>query len=251
MTNVETNATVDCWSGFDRIYCISLENRSDRREAAQAQFQGVGLGGRVEFLIVPRHPTNSEQGIFESHLACLRAGLAAGAKTIAVFEDDIVFRRFSPRRLQAAASFLAAQPDWRLFFFGCFVHSSRKTGCPAVRKVKYRCTAHGYAVHAAMAQELSDMRFSGIPYDTMLKNLGDRGVYALYPAIAYQSGASTDNYNLLRLDQVRRRIGGLERLQRWNEFSHRHRAALILGHVIVAVMLVLLILHHYAAAGGR
>ncbi len=40
------------WEFFDRIYCISLEEREDRRLAATAQFSRVGLDGKVEFIIV-------------------------------------------------------------------------------------------------------------------------------------------------------------------------------------------------------
>ena len=66
------------WRAFDRIYCISLNNRPDRYETAQAQFQRVGLGGLVEVTLVDKHPTNSELGIFESHMACLRTALPRG-----------------------------------------------------------------------------------------------------------------------------------------------------------------------------
>ncbi len=66
------------WGSFDQIYCISLSQRVDRRENAQREFARIGLGDRVQFIIVDSHPTDSEQGIFESHMACLRAGLAAG-----------------------------------------------------------------------------------------------------------------------------------------------------------------------------
>ena len=142
------------WLAFDRIYCISLAGRTDRREQARAEFRRVGLADRVEFKIVDKHPTNSERGIFESHLQCLRDGLNAGAKRMVVFEDDVVFRRYSPARLRDAVKFLESSNDWRFFFFGCFVSSSRKTSNPSVLKVHYRCLAHAYAVNRIVAEEL-------------------------------------------------------------------------------------------------
>ncbi|OPY84719.1 MAG: hypothetical protein A4E72_02107 [Syntrophus sp. PtaU1.Bin208] len=44
------------WHFYDRIYCISLKEREDRRKAAAAQFAKVGLMGKVEFVLVKRHP---------------------------------------------------------------------------------------------------------------------------------------------------------------------------------------------------
>ena len=236
----------DPWLAFDRIYCISLAERTDRYQAAKEQFRRVGLGDRVEFHIVNKHPTDTERGIFESHIACLRAGLDAGAKRIAVFEDDILFHRFSARRLQQAASFMRGNPDWRLFFFGCFVNSSRKTSFPSVVKVRYRSTSHGYVVSQNMAAELVATEWRGVPYDVVLRDIGKDQVYAIYPAFAFQSGASTDNEKLVQLDRFRRLIGGMRRLQRWNEFSSRRLVPLIVAHVVIALLLILLVAHHYA-----
>jgi GR25 family glycosyltransferase involved in LPS biosynthesis len=127
------------WGAFDRVYCISLKDRTDRREAAKREFARVGLLDRVEFVIVDRHPTDSEQGIFESHMSCVRAGLAAGAQRILIFEDDVVFRRFSPTVLARAVDFMKSNGDWGLFSLGCFVNSSKKTSFRSVLRMRYRC----------------------------------------------------------------------------------------------------------------
>ena len=60
------------WDYFDKLYCSSVKERKDRQHSAQRQFSKIGLAGKVEFLLVDKHPTNSEQGIYESHLACLK-----------------------------------------------------------------------------------------------------------------------------------------------------------------------------------
>ena len=67
------------WDFFDKIYCITLDERADRRADATAQFEKVGLADKVEFVIVKKHPHNIEQGIFESHLACMEKGIRAGS----------------------------------------------------------------------------------------------------------------------------------------------------------------------------
>ena len=60
---MEINTDPDYWEYFDKIFCISLAERPDRQENAKIQFARVGLAGKVEFLIVPRHPRDCEQGI--------------------------------------------------------------------------------------------------------------------------------------------------------------------------------------------
>jgi GR25 family glycosyltransferase involved in LPS biosynthesis len=237
--------TTNPWDAFERIYCISLAQRPDRLESAKSQFGRVGLTGKVEFIIVDKHPTDSERGIFESHIACLRAGLAAGADKILVFEDDIVFTRFSPERLKRAAAFMQSEPNWRLFFFGCFVNSSRKTAHPSIVKIDYRCLAHGYVIHRDFAQKLVQAPYHGVSYDDHLRSTGNEGIYALYPAFAFQSAASTDNDSMRHVDRRRRLAGGLKMLQHWNEFSTRRLMPIIAAHALLLAAIILLLLRHH------
>ena len=112
----ETNG----WDFFDRIYCISLEEREDRRQAAAASFAKVGLTGKVEFVLVKPHPFNIEQGMYESHMTCLRKGLETGAESIVVFEDDIVFDRFDAKHFKQCTQFLAETSRLESAAFGSF-----------------------------------------------------------------------------------------------------------------------------------
>ena len=82
-----------------------MDERADRRGEAKLQFGKIGLLERVEFVIVKKHQHNIEQGIFESHLTCMEKGIRAGADTIVVFEDDILFERFSPTGLKNCIDF--------------------------------------------------------------------------------------------------------------------------------------------------
>jgi GR25 family glycosyltransferase involved in LPS biosynthesis len=233
-------SSVRAWDFFDRIYCISLANRPDRQEHARGQFERVGLLDRVEFVIVDKHPTDSEHGIFESHLECLRKGLAAGSQNIVVFEDDILFLRFSPKLLDRAITFMKTNADWDMFFFGCFVYSSRKTSFPSILQVQYRCTAHAYVVNRSFAQRIVGQSWRGIAYDDALRSITHHQAYAVYPSFAFQSGSATDNSKLRTIDRIRRMIGGVRVLQRWNEFSSRHWPAIIMNHIVIALILILL-----------
>ena len=228
--NAETSAKY--WEYFDKFYCISLNERSDRREDAKIQFARIGLLDKVEFVIVNKHPHDSEQGIFESHMSCIKKGILAGANNIVVFEDDILFERFSPSVLKNCVDFLSTNPHWNALFFGCLVSYSEKTDNKSVLKVKYRSLAHAYALNHNFAKSLIKIPWQGKPYDAILQNVMDT-FYLIYPSFAFQGNSRSDNSRYKRLDKFRRLCGGLRRIQKWNEFYHRHKIIIIALHIIV------------------
>jgi GR25 family glycosyltransferase involved in LPS biosynthesis len=167
-------------------------------------------------------------------------GLAAGAERILIFEDDILFDRYSTDRLQACTAFLETHPNWHMFFFGCMVKNSRPTENPSIVKIAYRSLTHAYVIHRDFAQMLIRNAWRGVPWDDFLRDLRDEEMYAAYPAFAFQSAAPSDNTRYLPLDRMRRLIGGLHRLQKQNEFYHRHRWWIIGAHVMVMLLIILL-----------
>ena len=121
------------WDFFDCLYCVSLQEREDRRASALKEFSKVGLGDRVDFVLGEHHPSDMEQGVYESHMICLRKGLEAGAKNIVIFEDDVEFDRFDPERLRSCTEFLRQHPEWKVLLLGALIRSSRKTTNPCVQ----------------------------------------------------------------------------------------------------------------------
>jgi GR25 family glycosyltransferase involved in LPS biosynthesis len=234
------NPASNAWTFFDRIYCISLRTRPDRQREAQAQFDRVGLNGRVEFVLVEPDPTNSERGIFHSHQRCLREGMASGAATVLIFEDDILFDRFKPGTLENAVAFMRSNSDWQVFFLGCFVKSMKTSPFPSVVDIRYRCMAHAYVVTRPLAEKLLAQPWQGIAYDHVLKAaLDNQRAYAAYPTFAFQSPSPTSNANRLKLDKVRRCFGGLHWQQKWNEWSYYNLKGLIIGHSLTVAIIIL------------
>ncbi|RJR28858.1 MAG: glycosyltransferase [Desulfobacteraceae bacterium] len=232
-------ALLDCWGFFDRVYCISVDERTDRREEARRQFSRVGLLEKVEFVLVKKDPTDCEQGIYESHMSCIEKGFESGAKTILIFEDDILFERFSPGALRNCVDSLSAVSHWNLLFLGCLVRRSKRIdACPNMLEVRYRSLAHGYAVSREFAEVLIRKPRQSIPYDEMLSTF-ETGCYALYPSMAFQSNSRTDNTKSLRLDRFRRVWGGLRLIQKMNEVYHLHRGAVLLLHVLTAFFILM------------
>lgn len=225
------------WKYFDKFYCISIEERADRRADAKVQFKKVGLADKVEFVIVRKHPHNCEEGIYNSHMACIKRGLQAGADTIVIFEDDILFDRFSPAGLKNCINFLSGTDHWNALFFGCLVSDSKKTENKSVLRVKYRCLAHGYVLNRQFAKLLVTIPWQEIPYDYLLNSFA-KGYYSVYPSFAFQSSSRTDNDKKMGLDRFRRLFGGLRRIQKWNEFYHRYKILVITAHIILLLIIL-------------
>jgi GR25 family glycosyltransferase involved in LPS biosynthesis len=210
-----------CWDNFDKFYCISVAERKDRRKSVKIQLAKANLDKKVEYVIVQRHPTNREEGIFESHRICLRRGLQAGARRIVIFEDDVVIEGFDPKRLEQCLRFFETYPSWQILFLGCLVSRSRPTEYSAVREIDYRCLSHAYIINRPFAQELIKKPWSGIPLDAELLSLLTHA-FALYPFIAFQSNARSDNDRHRGLELIRRLCGGLRMIQKVNEWFHRN-----------------------------
>lgn len=238
---VEASSASALWAFFDKTYCISVDEREDRREEARRQFGAVGLADRVEFVIVKKHPVDNEQGIYESHLECLRRGTRADARTMLIFEDDIIFDRFSARVLADCVHFLSTHGDWKMLFFGCLTSGSQRTANASVLKVRYRSLTHAYGVQRSFAETLITLPWRQVPYDVLLSGLAEE-YFAAYPSFAFQSNARTDNTRLGRMDRWRRFCGGLLRIQKMDEFYHRNKRLVIGAHVLLVMVLLMLLM---------
>jgi len=83
--------------------------------------------------------------------------------------------------------------------------------------------------------------WQGIAFDDMLRKQA-AGFYAVYPAFAFQSNTASDNDSCRRLERIRRLWGGLRRIQKANEFYHRHKAIVIAVHIVFVLILLKLVL---------
>lgn len=229
------------WNFFDQIFCISLKERPDRREKVRLEFAKVGLQDKVNFLIVNRHPHDCEQGIYESHLICIQKGLEAKAERILIFEDDVCFDRFNNARLKDCIDFLLRHPTWNVFFFGCLVSGIQRTPFKNVLKIKYRSLTHAYVLNRKFAEVLIQRPWQKVAYDDFLKSFNQE-FYAVYPSFAFQNDSTSDNPKYLWLDKVRRLCGGLQRIQKGNEFLFLNFKRLFALHLLIVLLVLFWIL---------
>jgi len=232
------NNQINVWDFFDRLYCVSLREREDRRQSALKEFSKVGLADKVEFVLGERDHYNMEQGVYESHMTCLQKGLEAGAKNIVIFEDDVEFDRFDPERLKSCTEFLKQHYEWKVLLLGALIRSSSKTTNPSVQKVRYQSLTHAYVLNRHYAETLAYEPWNGIVNDTLFRPLND-DVYAIYPMCAFQKNFTSDNYKYPGLVLFRRFLGGLKRIQKAIEFYQRHKIGIITIHVVIVLFLLI------------
>ncbi len=213
------------WTFFDKIYCISIDKRVDRRKQAKEQFSNQGILERVEFVIVSKHPIKQEKGIFQSHMKCLKMGLKAGARNILIFEDDVFFKGVDLLNLHRACNYLKTVPLWNGLFLGCITNGSNRTSEKNLVKINYRCLAHAYALNQSFAEKIVNNDWCGKPFDELLQDNNEE-FFALYPMCAFQGLAGTDNQTMT-IDRIRRLFGGLPFIQKVNELYHNHTKPLL------------------------
>ena len=232
------NAIFDPQQFFDKIFCISVDSRIDRQETAKLVFEELGILQRVEFVLVQKHPSNPEEGIFESHLQCLSRGVEEGGEHILIFEDDIAVAHFQEERSTEAIRQLRQLENWDAFFLGAISSGSRKTASKYLAKIDYRCLTHGYALNRPFAQKIIKEQWEGVAYDGFLKKHCSNS-FAPVPMIAFQSTSISDNKTIF-LDKMRRFFGGLQFLQRSNELLQRYKLPIIIVHLLVLMAAFLL-----------
>jgi hypothetical protein len=188
------------------IQCITLSTRPERRRAAQAQFDAVGLGGRVRWLEQTPDIEDGKRGCFHGHQRAARAALELDARMALTFEDDVVFLpHFAPSCAGRVAAFLRAPAaaDWQVFFLGHFPRKMELTGQPDAVKVR-SMDGQAYFLSRAGMEALCELEYAGEQVDVHFHYRCERA-YALYPMVAVQAAGHSDTE------------AGLERAPDWND----------------------------------
>lgn len=165
---------------IDAVLCISLEDRTDRRELLEKSFQA--LNHDIEYVLIQRDSEDPERGCYQSHLKCAQLALERGYQRVLILEDDATFLPPSPRQLKWINRFLR----WRnpqLFHLGGILGRMWLIPFPFV--VRARMTgAHAYILSHKACQRLVKTSYQGIAIDSLFCRFFR--AYSTFPMIAYQ-----------------------------------------------------------------
>lgn len=143
---------------FDAIYCINLDERTDRWEHSLKQFEKLGISDRVERFSAIKcqdkktrneladlhyggywrphymYPLNGAVGCATSHLEIIKLAKSRGLKNVLVFEDDFISMTDWHETLKSALCDLD-NFDWDLFYLGWGFRGGKK-------RLKRSCAEH-------------------------------------------------------------------------------------------------------------
>lgn len=180
------------WHFFDKIYCISLEERQDRRDKLNPIFEKYNIP--VEYFIAQRCPFGGIQGCYESHIELLSRSFEKGYDNIIIFEDDIVDHPegFNQGNLNEVINFLCSNKKWEIFYLGVVPEMTLKSKRVGnnIYNVRGWCT-HAYVASRRLMQKFYLSSYATSEIDAMFTRT--HHAYSIYPSFFYQrSGDISD-----------------------------------------------------------
>lgn len=133
---------------FDEIYCINLDDRTDRWEHAQEEFRKVGILDRVQRFPGIRE-TDGRLGVIKANLAIIKIAKEKKLKNVLIFEDDVKFIVDNPDEVLSKAIQQIGNIKWHLFYLGANTHQKLVKFKPNLILLK-----NSFAVHSMAYSEL-------------------------------------------------------------------------------------------------
>ena len=124
---------------INKIYCISLEKRKDRREYLETQFEK--LDHEVNFHIVKKN-SDPIRGCLESHIECIKEAKELEYENILMLEDDILINEKVVEDIEK----VYIPEDFDMFYLGYHINNGFKFG-KNILKLLSAQTTHAYIIN--------------------------------------------------------------------------------------------------------
>ena len=124
---------------IDKFYCISLEERKDRREFLKTQFSK--LDHKITYHIVQRNK-DPVRGCLESHIECIKEAKELGYENILMLEDDILINE---KMIEDFKS-IHIPEDFDMFYLGYHVNDGLNYGSNILKLLSAQ-TTHAYIIN--------------------------------------------------------------------------------------------------------
>ena len=179
---------------FDGVYCINLDERTDRWEQAQKEFEKLGITHVNRFSAI-KHEKGAI-GCRESHLSIIKEAKKLGLSNVLIFEDDVLVLEDNITKINNSLSELKKTP-WELFYFGATVDPNvgkLTVVSPHLVKTNFAYTTHAYAINSNMF----DFILEQAPYHGIIDVFYNRGIvtrgqsYIINPMLCIQQESYSD-----------------------------------------------------------
>lgn len=107
----------------DKIYCMCVQERPDRREESAKNFHKAGLCSLVTYYRPPKDPAGARAGSWEAHREITKRAIQEGCRRVLIFEDDVCFseKDTTPTTVALVSHKMSQlRKPWDLFFLGHF-----------------------------------------------------------------------------------------------------------------------------------
>lgn len=191
----------------DKTYLINLEYRIDRLRMAKQQLEKA----EIEYTLFPaidskkmgiKGTTIENQGLigcFLSHFFILQEAVMNGYKSIAVFEDDIIFVSDFKNKFE---KYMGSIPEkWQLFMLGYYerLENGHKTMISENIVIPHSTWGtHGYIVRNEGIKIMwENLKTIHTHIDVQISNkiISKLYTYCAYPALVHQIGVKSDIQN--------------------------------------------------------
>jgi GR25 family glycosyltransferase involved in LPS biosynthesis len=135
------------WSYFDRIFCINLPHRTDRRQQAQEQFDKVGI--HPQWVSAVRHD-DGRIGLIRTLLDIFTQN--RDARNLLIFEDDVWFTAGAAAKLQLALNDLheVFHDRYDMLYLGANLTEPCFTVTPNLKLIHNALAAHAVCYNHRM-----------------------------------------------------------------------------------------------------
>jgi GR25 family glycosyltransferase involved in LPS biosynthesis len=100
---------------FDKIYCINLDERTDRWELAEKELESVGITNYIRFSAIKNE--NGAIGCRDSHIEVIKHAKKNNYNRILIFEDDFIFINKNQELINKTLTQLE-KINYDIFYFG-------------------------------------------------------------------------------------------------------------------------------------
>jgi len=128
---------------FEMSYCINLDERKDRWELAQKEFEKINFFPDRFSAIKADNPAF---GCRRSHLTILKEAYEKNANVL-IFEDDIEFIHLEDNIIEKALEELSLLPWWDMFYLGGNILRPFYQITPRLAKLSHCQSTHAYGVN--------------------------------------------------------------------------------------------------------
>lgn len=149
----------------DAVYCISLKERTDRRELFRASVQSL-IRNPVVFHVVERH-ADPVRGCYESHQDLARIALERGLDRVLIFEDDVAPYELKATPIRWINKFIRTR-QFEVLHLGYSMGRTWLTWFPFIARGRV-VALHAYILSREGCQILANTPYNGTPVDVIFK----------------------------------------------------------------------------------